>query len=93
MSSLETIREETDDAICIQDECDYIIQSKNNTISVCKEKVEELITREASLYYKFGLIDGFLLGVAATMLTYTYKGRAASALKALVGTVKEFSRL
>ncbi len=86
MSSLETIREETDDAICIQDECDYIIQSKNNTISVCKEKVEELITREASLYYKFGLIDGFLLGVAATAIAFTYKDRAAASLKAIGGS-------
>lgn len=92
MSSLETIHEENDLNI-VQDDCDYIIHSKDNTISVCKEKIEEVIEREAELYYKFGLIDGFLLGVAATILTYTYKDRAAAALKTLIGTVKEFSRL
>jgi len=90
MSSLETIHEEND-TIGVQDDCDYIILNKDNTITVCKEKIEEIITNEAVLYYKFGLVDGFLLGVAVTVLAYTYKDRAAAALKTLGSTVRGFS--
>jgi hypothetical protein len=89
MSSLETIREEKD-TIIVQDDCDYIIYNKDNTITVCKEKIEEIIVKESCLYYKFGLIDGFLLGVVATVITYTCKDRAAAALKTLTGAVRGF---
>jgi hypothetical protein len=90
MSSLETIHEEKDriSAQSDQDDCDYIIYNKDNTITVCREKIEKIIVNEANLYYKFGLIDGFLLGVVTVVITYTYKDRAAAALKTLTGTVK-----
>lgn len=87
MSSLETIHEEKD-TMSVHDDCDYIICNKDNTITVCRDKIEKIIVNEASLYYKFGLIDGFLLGVVATVITYTYKDRATAALKTLTGTLK-----
>ncbi len=87
MSSLETIHEEND-TTSVQEDCDYIIYNKDNTITVCKEKIEEIIVNEAKLYYKFGLVDGFLLGVAATVIAYTYKDRAAAALKTFGNAVK-----
>jgi hypothetical protein len=91
MSSLETIYEERDSHEANNVDCDYIILNKDNTITVCKEKIEEIITNESVLYYKFGLVDGFLLGVAATIITLHYKDRAAAALKTLGNTIRGFS--
>lgn len=92
MSSLETIHEEHQPHEDKKDDCDYIIHNKDNTITICKKKIEEIIVEESSLYYNFGLVDGFLLGVAATMLTFMYKERAATALKTLGETLRDIMR-
>ncbi len=87
MSSLEIIYEDREGERRDSDDCDYIIENKDNTITICKEKVEELIDSEARLFYRFGLVDGFLLGVAATTLAVYYKDNIKATLKALPGLI------
>jgi hypothetical protein len=88
MSSLEVIYEDREGERRDSEDCDYIIQNKDNTITICKEKIEELINLETRLFYRFGLVDGFLLGVASTMIAVYYKDNMKSVLKALPGILR-----
>ncbi len=90
MSSLEVIYEDREGERHDSDDCEYIIQNKDNTITICKEKLEEIIEDETRLHYRFGLVDGFLLGVATTTLAFFYKDNIKSALKAVPVLVSRF---